>query len=570
MPTYNTLLIDFTNDWVSGDTLKFNTYLGASTYQGGVWTWNSARTTTFEVAEGIPTANAGERAAINFKAAFDLDYPTGYVTVVQNTNEVLISSETIGETFNNGATGVSNTGTAVLTPDNGVSPLPVADFSGTPTSGDNPLSVDFTDSTTNIPTSWAWTFGDGGTSTEQNPTHIYASAGTYDVGLTATNDTGSDLETKVGYITVSEAPDPTPQNIQSLLVRSPFYIYTPFNYSTSNGITISLKVWSGDLNLPPATATETLTKIRPSIDFSEFNTDLAKTIRDQFDITPVLDISSTTQIIESDTDSIKWASWEAVYDDTVETIPDITGSGVALDGYGYMQEGVNPTPPSNGILSDVTFRRVERNGFILLPFINNGDITSFDIDSDLGTINATETPTVTYDNSSWVSYLCVDVSAATTDDNIVITANPSAETFTYQILDECRYTPNYVVFKNKYGVFENLTMFKKRVDSLKTERKEFINNYISGGTYDITRHQIKDINVTGNESVVLNSGYVTESENELYKQMLLSDDVYFYENSSFVPVRVTSSNLEYKTRVNDTVINYTINFDYAFNTINNI
>ena len=132
MPTYNTLLIDFTNDWVSGDTIKFNTYLGASTYQGGVWTWNSARMAAFEVAEGIPTANAGERAAINFKAAFDLDYPTGYVTVVQNTNEVLISSETIGETFNDGAVGESQTGTATLTPDNGVSPAPVANFSGVP------------------------------------------------------------------------------------------------------------------------------------------------------------------------------------------------------------------------------------------------------------------------------------------------------------------------------------------------------------------------------------------------------------------------------------------------------
>jgi len=46
--------------------------------------------------------------------------------------------------------------------------------------------------------------------------------------------------------------------------------------------------------------------------------------------------------------------------------------------------------------------------------------------------------------------------------------------------------------------------------------------------------------------------------------------VYFYEDNSFIPVRPTTSNLEYKTRVNDTVINYTIDFEYAFNTINNI
>jgi PKD repeat protein len=81
---------------------------------------------------------------------------------------------------------------------------PVADFSGTPLSGTAPLSVAFTDASTNTPTSWAWTFGDGGTSTAQNPSHVYASAGTYNVGLTATNSGGSNLATKNAYITVND------------------------------------------------------------------------------------------------------------------------------------------------------------------------------------------------------------------------------------------------------------------------------------------------------------------------------------------------------------------------------
>lgn len=83
---------------------------------------------------------------------------------------------------------------------------PVADFTGTPTSGTVPLTVQFTDSSTNTPTSWAWTFGDAGTSTAQNPSHDYSSAGTYSVGLTATNAGGSDLETKTDYITVDAVP----------------------------------------------------------------------------------------------------------------------------------------------------------------------------------------------------------------------------------------------------------------------------------------------------------------------------------------------------------------------------
>jgi hypothetical protein len=81
---------------------------------------------------------------------------------------------------------------------------PTADFAGTPTSGDYPLAVQFTDLSAGDPTSWSWTFGDGGTSTAQNPSHTYNAAGTYTVSLTATNSQGGDTATKTNYITVTE------------------------------------------------------------------------------------------------------------------------------------------------------------------------------------------------------------------------------------------------------------------------------------------------------------------------------------------------------------------------------
>ena len=82
---------------------------------------------------------------------------------------------------------------------------PVAQFSGTPTSGSAPLTVAFNDSSTGSPTSWSWSFGDGGTSTAQNPSHTYSAAGTYTVSLTVANSAGSNTLTRTGYISVSSS-----------------------------------------------------------------------------------------------------------------------------------------------------------------------------------------------------------------------------------------------------------------------------------------------------------------------------------------------------------------------------
>jgi PKD repeat protein len=79
---------------------------------------------------------------------------------------------------------------------------PVAGFSADSVSGRVPFTVTFTDSSTNTPTSWAWDFGDGTSSTIQNPSHVYNTPGIFTIGLTATNAGGSDGEIKIDYIIV--------------------------------------------------------------------------------------------------------------------------------------------------------------------------------------------------------------------------------------------------------------------------------------------------------------------------------------------------------------------------------
>ncbi|HII76614.1 MAG TPA: DUF3344 domain-containing protein, partial [Methanolinea sp.] len=82
---------------------------------------------------------------------------------------------------------------------------PVAGFTGTPLSGDAPLTVRFTDESTGSITAWAWDFENDGVidSAEQNPVHIYRNPGIYSVNLTVWNSSGHDSEVKHDYITVT-------------------------------------------------------------------------------------------------------------------------------------------------------------------------------------------------------------------------------------------------------------------------------------------------------------------------------------------------------------------------------
>ena len=86
---------------------------------------------------------------------------------------------------------------------------PVAALSAAPTSGKSPLKVIFTDKSTGSPTSWCWSFGDGASSTENNPKHQYLKEGRYKVTLTVTNAAGSNTTTKTNYIKVTTNTRPS-------------------------------------------------------------------------------------------------------------------------------------------------------------------------------------------------------------------------------------------------------------------------------------------------------------------------------------------------------------------------
>lgn len=89
-------------------------------------------------------------------------------------------------------------------------PPPVAAFVADKTSGTSPLTVKFSDKSSGPITSWLWNFGDGKSSTAQNPTYTYPYAGKYTVKLTVSGPGGANTGTRTNYITVSGTPPPKP------------------------------------------------------------------------------------------------------------------------------------------------------------------------------------------------------------------------------------------------------------------------------------------------------------------------------------------------------------------------
>ncbi|MFC6225338.1 GEVED domain-containing protein [Hymenobacter artigasi] len=79
---------------------------------------------------------------------------------------------------------------------------PIINFSTNYVVGGCVNPIQFTDLTTNVPISWLWSFGDGTTSTLQNPTHTYTASGTYNITLSATNANASASVTRLNAVTI--------------------------------------------------------------------------------------------------------------------------------------------------------------------------------------------------------------------------------------------------------------------------------------------------------------------------------------------------------------------------------
>jgi len=131
---------------------------------------------------------------------YEWDFGDGVTSTEQNPTHTYLQrgTYTVSLTVKNGY----GTSTAIKRNYITIGMAPKADFSGSPQTGNVPLTVKFTDQSFGQVTKWTWDFGDGKGSSEQNPVHTYWNGGLYNVILTVSNDYGSSDITKSDYISV--------------------------------------------------------------------------------------------------------------------------------------------------------------------------------------------------------------------------------------------------------------------------------------------------------------------------------------------------------------------------------
>lgn len=354
-----------------------------------------------------------------------------------------------------------------------------------------------------------------------------------------------------------------------ILTNSPHYLTIPW-VSPSSGTTpdkyiVEVYVWDGAKASVPASATYELENINP----------LALTGNSDINISPYINDVLTVQLDRSANSTVFYGS-SAVWVQTqviyyiggVAQSAEFVVTDLAIKGYGYGIEGKNTTIPTNNVLTDATVVNVSKSSQFTISFkTSESETTPFTIISyPDNLINFSETFIIATLSKELISKAFVQVSTASTEDYIELKRD-GVLIQTLNIKSELRYTPFDCWFLNKYGQLQSMTFFKEKTTSLKTKSESYESS--NGQPIDGV-HQFVEYNKTGRTSFKAKTGFISEDNNEVIKQMLLSESAWIVEGTVFNPVNLSSSNVEYKSRQKDRLLDYEISFDYAYSEINNI
>ena len=385
---------------------------------------------------------------------------------------------------------------------------------------------------------------------------------------------------------------------QIINTRSPFYIKVSDSSLTT--ATLQLYIYEGAKNTgSPNGADLKYTVKKSEIEGGNYVVfEISELIRDYVDVKYDGEYDSYCVWVNA----VITANGGAISSPTV-TPSNYTNQFVAVDGYGYFEEGVNPEQSRTLLQSNkIIYRPSDYNVNIpifaedttsVTYFYNNIEIRT-DAISDNDNTNQKIQYIYSYVNSDTDTYqervlndggtleesVCLDRFLGNVDtspvDKIIINSSNSPEVVEIRTLDCSIYDPIKVTFVNKYGALQDLWFDKKSINSIEVQSNDYkasVMNFSSTPTYDTSAHQNRVLDLVGKESITMNTGYIDEEYNEVFRQLMLSEQVWMTrltDTEEVFPLRPKTQSLQFKTRTNDKLVNYTVEFDFAFDKINTI
>jgi hypothetical protein len=343
-------------------------------------------------------------------------------------------------------------------------------------------------------------------------------------------------------------------------IRSPYFInHTATNLtSTTLEIVIYFGIANTSFGTPQYTLVSTAINDKVNFEVSELIKDYIDTeFNGTFPSTPV-DIKESTTIF------VDYRITETTTSGTTVLTP-VYGVR-AFYGYGYFEDGANPN--FDNVFYLQTNNRILKNisSTVTIP-VDNTIATRVDWLYQLATVSSVVlTPETKIENQ--ISYI-TNTGNFNVDEVAIIT---SSKTLFVAIdsYEKCKYTPIKLTFINKYGAYQEIWMFANSILSMNTTEERYKSNILTNGTYNTYDPQIKVLTKNANQTLKLNSDYYPESYNEIFRQLFLSEKVWIKYLGNTLGVNIENKQITYKTSLTDSLINYTIDVSFAFDTINNI
>ena len=321
-------------------------------------------------------------------------------------------------------------------------------------------------------------------------------------------------------------------------------------------IELDLYVWSGTETSAPSIPQYEINKSR--IDTHDNITlEIGELVRDYLEISFNDDYNSQTKWVRAVIEYFDESDNPYTYDN-----PQVF-TYLATDGYGYFEDGTNPELSRNKLISADD---------IYLPENTVGKLPIFAEGVGKVTIDSVDTQITDNGNTNQkIQYIDIPANSSTiqvydTDDTTLLS------TVNVTNICEPKYTPFKVTFVNKLGAFQDLYFFKKTTESTNVTDETFKRNTIanSTSTYQTYEGQKQRYNINSQTSLSMNTGFVKENMNQTIEELFFSENVWIRYEGKTLPINPSSKSLQYKTVLNDKLINYTVDFEFAFDKINNI